>query len=37
MVAPLRGTETLREAQVGKEEVGEEEMRKRRKEDERTG
>ena len=28
MVAPLRGTETLREAQGGKEEVGEGKMRK---------
>ena len=28
--SPLRGTETLREAQGGKEEVGEGEMRKRR-------
>ena len=32
MVALLRGTETLRDAQVGKEEVGEGKMRNRRRE-----
>ena len=31
MVALLRGTETLRETQGGKEEVGEGKMRKRRR------
>ena len=31
MVAPLRGTETLRAAQGGKEEVGEGKLRKRRR------
>ena len=31
MVAPLRGTETLREAHGGKEEVGEGKLRNRRR------
>ena len=31
MVAPIRGTETFREAQGGKEETGEGKMRKRRR------
>ena len=31
MAAPLRGTETLRQAQGGTEEVGEGKMRKRRR------
>ena len=31
MVAPLRGTETLREAHGGKKEVGEGKLRKRRR------
>ena len=31
MLAPLRGTETLREAHGGKEEVGDRKLRKRRR------